>query len=258
MRTCSHKRLRVVYAMTCIIASCSSANFKSGGTTTSSQEQKKSGAPNPTVNPSDPISPNAILSEEGKIELKQKCWFAVSGTLMGASGYGGQFPTTLDGSPISHGKRFDNAGGIFLEPRTNPYVYKDSEGLIDDAVNGTFDSIAVSPNMHVTIQSTNGNILFDQDGPVIGISTYYSTNSNNHSDMRSDMVKLLLARPNLPQWMKDSLTKNKSVSSIGLYSWTQDENNYPHPSPDNLDHAATWVKVSAVPGSPCDQSSLWK
>ena len=170
-------------------------------------------------------------TEEQIIQLKRECWFAVSGTFMGYgaakfgsgnSNYRDRFPATNSGREIQHLERFDTVGGVFLQARSTPYVFGDGE--IDAAVNWTFDSIAVPPNMQVEIKM--GNETIAKQGPVYAISRYYA-------DRSRDVAQTLKNWPDAPSWMKDYLKDRSQVEVFRLQS-------------------ARSVKVSVVEGSRCD------
>lgn len=172
------------------------------------------------------------ISEEERQVLRQKCWFAVSGTWIGHTGYIKQyavtFPETTSGHKIAHGEGFDSVGGVFLEARKEPYRYGEGGKEIDAAIDYTFDSIAVAPGMTVEIRDEAGNTLFKGDGPVIGGSAYYE----NQAYYRGKYYAVLAKRTDLPQWMSDYLKTNTEIKTITL-------------------QAGRYVKVSTVPGTDC-------
>jgi hypothetical protein len=160
---------------------------------------------------------NIDLSEGDISQLKEKCWFAVSGTWMGhdaGNKYDDKFPGTTSGNSVQHGETFDTVGGVFLESREEPYEYGKGGKEIDKAIDFTFDSIAVAPNMHAVIKNGSGTVIFDGDGPMIGESAHYA----NDAKWTGDYYNALKARADIPKWMKDYLAANNALEVLPLQS----------------------------------------
>jgi hypothetical protein len=160
-----------------------------------------------------------------------RCWFAVSGWYNSAVGLRydpsdqATFPKPLDGQVISHGSRFDRIGGVFLAAREKPYVY--GGGVIDEAVDGTFDSIAIAPGMRAEIRDGGGGLLFEGDGPILGVETRY------HNLLGSDKFQQLKSNSKLPSWMQKYSLNHSGFKSIPLQK-------------------ARWVKVTSINGQLCE------
>lgn len=168
-------------------------------------------------------------SGKSKEQLKQECWFAVSGSFLPApnNAYGSVFPRTLSGNPIGHGEQFDTVGGVYLAARDQPYEYGQGDREIDGAIDHTFDGIAIAPGMKVTIKDGSGRVLTESEGPLVAISSYYFARS------AESYWNTLKTKTDLPNWM------NQLVNDRAL------------PSNINLQPARS-VKVEAIPGSDCD------
>jgi hypothetical protein len=169
-----------------------------------------------------------ILSEDEISLLKQKCWFATSGTFVGNTSnatHASTFPKTQSGDPATHGESFDTVGGIYLEAREEPYEHGKGEKLIDEAIRWTFDGIVIAPGMHAIVKDGSGNILADTDGPYVAMSQFYAGHKTNYTNN-------LKANQGLPDWMKTHIETN-DVQIIKLQS-------------------ARYVQVSPIAGEDCD------
>jgi hypothetical protein len=161
--------------------------------------------------------------------LKQKCWFATSGTYIGAAlvaKHRNTFPQTTSGNPIGHGESFDTVGGVFLEANEEAYEKGKGDKLIDAAIKSSFDGIVIAPGMHALIKDADGKKLADEDGPYIGISQYYA------SLYQASYTNKIKSSTSMPEWMKDVANTN-GLQVILLQS-------------------ATYVKVTPIAGEACD------
>lgn len=235
------------------ISSCSENQFRSS-------VKLKKGEKDPVVEDKDPAArgdDKPIMQPQEKsaeqiAEMKRKCWFAVSGGWIGAdttdiapthsyNNWGSVFPATISGNPVGHGETFDEVGGVYLEARNEAYtsnavpmtnLVRNSSRPevgheIDRAINWTFDSIAVAPGMHVVIKALSGNVVFETDGPFIGVS-------GEHGRFSSEYFQRLKASTSITQWMTSYLNTVTSIQQItGL-------------------HNSQSVQVRAIPGGECE------
>jgi hypothetical protein len=166
-------------------------------------------------------------------ELKNKCWFAVSGFYVGGranNNWKSKFPKTLSGKLISTGEFFDLAGGVYLNARKTPYVYKDGSNTIDKAIDMTFDGFAVAPGMKIEIKDGSGGIVFSGKGPLIVRSNNYGNNPQ-----ATTLRNYMKANINIyPQWLQDHLKQiNFTAPAIPL-------------------HTSRSVMVDVIAGEPCE------
>lgn len=173
---------------------------------------------------------NGLLEDEEILKLRQACWFAVSGTWGGSLGYyptaATTFPKTMDNELPTHGKKFDTLGGVFLNARADPYVYKQGGREIDGAVNNTFDSISIAPNMKAEIRNGTGTLIAEIDGPYLGIETQYAQNATK-------VIAQVKDRTDMPKWFRTLIKTSNPIKSLKL-------------------QAARSVKVTPKTGSRCD------
>jgi hypothetical protein len=169
-------------------------------------------------------------------EYNKNCWFAVSGTWVGASlvaKHNNVFQDKYLAGELGQGVIVDSVGGIILQARDEPYTYKAGGREIDGAVNNTFDSILVPPGMHVEIRDGSGGVVIDTDGPVIVESEFYAYQSEfigrYHNTLSSQSGRI-------PSWMTDYVTNNPSLRVAPLQK-------------------ARSVKVSTVAGTKCGNFS---
>ena len=234
--------------VTTSIHSCSKSNF--AGSNGSPSPAKKTSNSNPTTSTATEgdTESGAILGQQ---EMREKCWFAVSGGWLGANtksirpqntDWGSVFPKTKSGKPIGHGEIFDDVGGIFLDARAEPYVSQISGTNcsmnssapppgkeLDQAILCTFDTIAVAPGMHAVIKSTNGTTIYESDGPFIGVS-------DGHPEYGGPYFSLLKTSNMLTAWMDAYIKGLTSIKQIvGL-------------------QASRSVHVTAIKGDVCDNS----
>ena len=233
-----------------ILASCSNSNFSGNGSKSPSGGGKpasNNANPNipipssgvvavPTPTPSDGLQTNG---GETVVNDPAKCWFAVSGAYFGLKGgtpgdgaYHATFPLTQTGAPISHGAKFDDAGGVFLAASDTPYIYHQGGHEIDLAIDSSFDSIAVAPGMTVEIKDANGVVLYTGSGPFMAYSSDWGTNELG-GNMNFMISYLQSWSSKMPAWMVTYLTaKNYTLDRIPLW-------------------AGRSVKVSKIPNVPC-------
>lgn len=183
----------------------------------------------PKVKTADQEKVPVVIDNEAKQPRVERCWFAVSGSHAGEKlrvdpKYSmDKFPGTISGRPVGHGEIFDSIGGIYLEPRDQPYL--DGQGEIDKAVHFTFDSIVVAPGMKAELRNLNGDIIYQGTGPVFVEATTYA-NQGYFEGLKS--------RSDLPKWMTDYIGSISAIPTADL-------------------HPVRSVKVSVVPGGPCDK-----
>ncbi len=216
----------LAFSMTIFFIACSETDFNG---------QSAKGVVTDTSSTPDKAAPkdSLVVDDGGKIDLAQRCWFAVSGTWIGHSSYLGQyqdrFPSTTSGRPVSHGESFDNTGGVFLSARDQPYIYGQGGREIDKAFDTTFDSIVIAPGMTAELRNASGTVVFKGDGPVVVTSSYYE----NQPQFRGQYFTAIKNRNDLPEWIKTYLAGRTALLDVDL-------------------HAASWVKVSAVAGGSCE------
>ena len=145
-------------------------------------------------------------------EYNQNCWFAVSGLRIGVNSEFSQgiFPDTLDGQPIRHNSKFQvRGGGVYLQARDTPYVYEQGDRELDDAINLTFDTIAVAPGMSFEIKNENNETIFSGEGPIIAMSQKLVDSLPASIDRLGEYTNDLKNNPKLPSWMKQIVDANE-------------------------------------------------
>lgn len=164
-----------------------------------------------------------------KIDNTQ-CWVAISGGYIGNGTYGGTFPGTLSGNPVAPGEIFDTVGGRYLAARATAYVYGDTGGEMNLAVDTTLDAVAVPPGMRAVVMSAGGMVVLDRTGPAFVLSSEYGT-----SYPWPDTIAWYRAHEtDYPAWMREILDP---------VLWI------PERQPIQPGRS---VLVSAVEGGPCD------
>ncbi len=184
-----------------------------------------------TISPEEPVEGDPQTVDE-ILPLPAECWFAVSGTwIMPGGSYASTFPRGKNGGAPTNGESFDGAGGVYLAPREQPYVYGQGGKEIDAAIRQTFDGIAIPPGVSATIRSAAGVVLVEKQGPWLAQATFYSGQPKFAHKM---MDGLKAAAATLPSWVNDFLAQRENVDSADLYQ-------------------AQEVLVRAVPGGACDR-----
>ncbi|MCX6117394.1 MAG: hypothetical protein NT027_07630 [Proteobacteria bacterium] len=248
-------KLPIFFFVTFQIVSCSESAFESGAAAQKKKKEENAKSNKPQDQSNDGTSSDMNTDSGSTISLqekREKCWFAVSGGWLGAdttdiqpkdaySNWGSVFPKTKSGKPIGHGEAFDEVGGVFLEARAEPYTAQATPlvGMarssknpepgkeIEQAIIWTFDSIAIAPGMHAVVKSGTGNILYQGDGPFIGVS-------GEHGRFSSEYYQRLKVSNSLTDWMS---TYVKNVQRIQIISSL---------------HDARSVQVVAIKGGICE------
>jgi hypothetical protein len=146
------------------------------------------------------------------------------------------FPETLSGHIIQSGEKFESsAGGVYLNARAEPYEYRKGGGEIDQAVETTFDSIAVTPGVSVELRKSGGQIVYQGTGP------YMATSGHTDSAFQTWLQS---RRDKMPGWMRTYLDARSFIPEIlsGLSPGIGG-------TPTN---GVVWVKVTRIPGTSCD------
>ena len=223
--------LKFIIGATLVISSSCAENGFHGGSTVGKDKPSKNAPPEQTEKSGDaePLPKVQIDSTDGDASRKvRECWFAVSGAYLATSYYNSSFLQVYESKMIKHGQRFDDVGGIFLSGRDAPYLSTGSE--IKQAVDWTFDSIAVAPGMAVEILDSKNQVLLKDKGPLFMLSSDYG----NRPELPIVAAYYAANQARFPKWMQEILIKNNNqLNRIPL-------------------HAAVSVKVSNVPGEGCD------
>lgn len=186
------------------------------------------------ASPSERIEADPATEDEARTVVVD-CWFAVSGTwIMPGGSYASTFPRGKSGGDPNPGEAFDGAGGVYLAPRADPYVYGQGGKEIDGAIRHTFDGIAIPPDVKATIRAASGVVLVEKTGPWLAQATFYSAQPAFANKMAEG---LRAASATMPAWVNDFLTREGRVDAADLYQ-------------------AREVSVSAVPGGRCDPRAV--
>ena len=225
---------------------CSQNNFAGRSVAGGKKSQSAATAaaePGPKVDPLDQLE----VETGDSTNDPTACLFAVSGSHFGYAmrntrnpdKYGSKFPKTSSGRPTKHLEKFDITGGVYLQASEAPYEYQKGEKEIDQAVNDSFDSIAIPPGLEVEIRSGNGTVLFKGEGPYMAFNQY-----DNPGALAANFLRDFASKVPADHWMKKYLgSKNYLLGTVALAQYGSD--------PSNKDNAH-YVKVNKLPGVKCD------
>jgi hypothetical protein len=243
-----NSKFQLLYGMVFLsLVSVSCSKSDSSDHSSPTYQPKPESAAKAVTAPAPASGADALTSDAGLKALRQKCWVAVSGTILGIGTTNPKievFPKTMSGSPISYGERLDLYGGRYFGPRAAAYVLSDDKELVGGLAENYMDSIAIAPNMELQIARKDGTEIFQGAGPVIAVASLLS---GSRYQYHTKIVQYLKKITDLPSWMSDYLTKGEKIKLVDT-----------HPANANVEDikGVYSFRVSAVKGSECDRPEL--